>query len=77
MSATTSGRLGRVSDIGRRQAIAIIGAAGAGVALAGSDALVAQPTRRSPMIACVIRYQIDPFQREAFRLLTELGRHHP
>ena len=66
MSATTSGRLRRMSDIGRRQAIAIIGAAGAGVALAGSDALVAQPTRRSPMIACVIRYQIDPFQREAF-----------
>jgi len=66
VSVTTSGRLRGVSDIRRRQAIAVIGAAGAGLALAGSDVRAAQPTRNPPVITCVIRYQIDPFQRDAF-----------
>ena len=66
MNVSTRGRLRGMSEIGRRQAIAVIGAAGAGVALAGSDVLAVQPTRKPPMITCVIRYQIDPFQRDAF-----------
>src|SRR3974390_3079109 len=52
---------------GRRQAIE------AGAALYawlqfGPNALAAQPAGSKPMtIACFIRYQIDPFQRDAFQ----------
>jgi NIPSNAP len=61
-----SGRLPTMSDIGRRRAIAAIGAAGAAAALAGGELIAIQRTREPPMITCVIRYQIDPFQRDAF-----------
>ena len=71
MSVITSGRLGGVSNIGRRRAIAVIGGAGAGVALAGSDVLAEPPGRKPSMITCVIRYQIDPFQRDAFKKYAE------
>jgi hypothetical protein len=69
--------------IGRREAITIIGATGASLAL-GQDGSAAQPARSSPMIVtCVIRYQIDPFQRDAFaeyarnwgRIIPECGGH--
>jgi hypothetical protein len=30
-----------------------------------------QRLRRTPMISCVIRYQIDPFQRDAFKAYAE------
>ena len=70
-------------DIGRRQAIAVIAGAGVGSALAGSESPAAQPTRTSSMITCVIRYQIDPFQRDAFaeyarnwgQIIPECGGH--
>ena len=55
-----------MSEISRREAITIIGAAGAEFAVAGRERLALQPTRSAPMITCVIRYQIDPFQRDAF-----------
>jgi hypothetical protein len=70
--------------IGRREAIAIIGAASAAVALGGSEALARRAARSSPMhVTCVIRYQIDPFQRDAFaeyarnwgRIIPECGGH--
>jgi hypothetical protein len=64
MNAPTSGRLCCVTDIGRRRAIAVIGAASDGAMLAGTDVSAMQPTRKPSMITCVIRYQIDPFQRE-------------
>jgi hypothetical protein len=57
----------------RREAIA--GAIGAGLALALSrDAhasLNSVPTRKTMKITCVIRYQIDPFQRDAFKKYAE------
>lgn len=58
-----------MDGIGRREAIAIIGGAAAGFALLGTDmrAGPAAYARSSTMkITCVIRYQIDPFQRDAF-----------
>jgi len=70
--------------IGRRDAIAIVGAVGAGLMLAGCEALADQSPRSSPMkVTCVIRYQIDPFQRDAFaeyarnwgRIIPECGGH--
>jgi NIPSNAP protein len=53
-------------EIGRRRAIAAIGATSARAALGGSEWFGFPPRSRSPMITCVIRYQIDPFQRDAF-----------
>lgn len=39
---------------------------------AGCDALASPPTQGKPMtIMCVIRYQIDPFQRDAFKNYAE------
>jgi hypothetical protein len=70
------------SRIGRRDALAII-TTGAGLLLVG-DALAVPPARRSTMhVTCVIRYQIDPFQRQAFadyarnwgRIIPECGGH--
>ena len=66
----------------RREAIAILGAAGM-AALIDSREGGAQAARSSPMITCFIRYQIDPFQREAFaeyarnwgRIIPECGGH--
>src|SRR5262245_13660214 len=83
MSAITNGRLDGMSDIGRRQAIAVIGAAGAGALLAGGDVVAMQPKRNPSRITCVIRSQIDPFQREAFadyartwgRIIPDCGGH--
>jgi hypothetical protein len=54
--------------ISRRSAMAVIGAAGAGVVFGPAGVASEQTARRSDSmtIVCVIRYQIDPFQREAF-----------
>jgi hypothetical protein len=62
---------GRIS---RRQAIeAIIRATGAAALTLGcSDSLARPSTRKIPMtITCIIRYQIDPFQRDAFKKHAE------
>ena len=38
----------------------------------GCDAFASEPRKGLPMtILCVIRYQIDPFQREAFKKYAE------
>jgi hypothetical protein len=66
----------------RRDAIGILGAAGLGLFLEESPARWPM-SRTSPMITCIIRYQIDPFQREAFaeyarnwgRIIPECGGH--
>jgi hypothetical protein len=59
----------RTGDIGRRDAL------GAGAAMLASLALDARapssPRRTSMTITCVIRYQIDPFQRDAFKKYAE------
>jgi len=57
--------------ITRREAIASIGAIGAVLTL-GGNLPSPQSERKSPMsITCVIRYQIDPFQRDAFKKYAE------
>ena len=55
----------------RRQALGLIAATGAALTLA--DAVPSQRgNRRSAMtITCIIRYQIDPFQKDAFRKYAE------
>jgi hypothetical protein len=66
----------------RREAIAILGAAGMAALIDSQDGRV-QAARSSPMITCFIRYQIDPFQRDAFaeyarnwgRIIPECGGH--
>ena len=66
----------------RREAIAILGAGSLGALIESRDG-GAQIARSSPMITCVIRYQIDPFQRDAFaeyarnwgRIIPECGGH--
>jgi hypothetical protein len=60
------------TQIGRRQAIGVIGATGAAVFL-GSFESPAAPAigSRAMKVTCMIRYQIDPFQREAFKEYAE------
>ena len=57
--------------ISRRKALEVIMATGAALWLSYGDS--ARPTtRRIPMkITCFIRYQIDPFQRDAFKEYAE------
>ena len=51
----------------RREAMAIIGAAGAAMLLRARSAGAAPAAGRASMkVTCVIRYEIDPFQRDAF-----------
>src|ERR1700728_5479361 len=60
-------------SMNRREAI--VGTIGAGLALAlGCDArasLNPVPKRKDMKITCIIRYQIDPFQRNAFKKYAE------
>jgi NIPSNAP len=51
--------------LGRREVLAMIGMTGASTAFADS-AIQSGRTRATMRITCVIRYQIDPFQRDAF-----------
>ena len=73
-----------LNPISRRDALVAIGATAAGVMLGGSEALAKPAARSLPMtVTCVIRYQIDPFQRDAFaeyahnwgRIIPECGGH--
>src|SRR6266511_5324890 len=55
--------------IGRRQAIKVFIATGAALTFGFGDS---PTTKRIPMkITCFIRYQIDPFQRDAFKKYAE------
>ena len=57
--------------ISRREAIEGIAATAAALTV-GGDALAKPATKGTPMrIVCVIRYQIDPFQRDAFKKYAE------
>jgi hypothetical protein len=60
-------------SVNRREVIA--GTIGAGLALAvGHDAFASLsqvPMRKAMKITCVIRYQIDPFQRDMFKKYAE------
>src|SRR6266851_10218568 len=57
--------------ISRREAIEGMVATAAALTV-GGDALAKPATKGTPMrIVCVIRYQIDPFQRDAFKKYAE------
>jgi len=59
-----------METIGRREAIGRLGAAGVASLLGAATTAASQPTSSTGSTAmkviCIIRYQIDPFQREAF-----------
>lgn len=62
-------------QLNRREAIGVIAATGAALALR-RNAPATSPTGRMTMtITCIIRYQIDPFQRDGFKqYATSWGR---
>jgi hypothetical protein len=54
--------------MGRREAIEILGAATALLALGACDSPARPAIGRTSMnVTCVIRYEIDPYQRDAFK----------
>jgi NIPSNAP len=62
----------RTNRIDRRQAILSIAAMGTVLTVGrGARATLPEPGRPPMTITCVIRYQIDPFQREAFKKYAE------
>ncbi len=62
--------------MGRREALGVIVATGAALTLGCGDAPTRSATKGRVMtITCVIRYEIDPFQRDGFKTYAEnLGR---
>jgi hypothetical protein len=68
MAATVS----PTSHIGRREFMRVVATTGAALAM-GSDTLSAKSpaNRTSVKITCFIRYQIDPFQKDAFKEYAE------
>jgi len=63
-------RLSVVNSISRRQALGVIGSATVALAFRAQSP-IRTTTEAQKMIACFIRYQIDPFQRDAFRKYAE------
>ena len=72
------------ATMSRRAVLAGMAAAGAALTVASCGATTGETARSSSMkITCVIRYQIDPFQRDAFaayadnwaRIIPRLGGH--
>src|SRR4029077_458497 len=62
----------RTNPINRRKAIQAMAALGAAITISGDVPATKSMTRRTLMkITCVIRYQIDPFQRDAFKKYAE------
>src|SRR5712692_2232536 len=59
-------------QISRREAIGVIATMGAALTLGCGDSPTRLATRRILMtITCVIRYEIDPFQRDGFKKYAE------
>jgi hypothetical protein len=59
-------------EVSRRDAFGIIVATGAALTLGVTHAQTGPPSNRRAMtITCVIRYEIDPFQRDAFKTYAE------
>ena len=61
------------TQLSRREALGIIASAGAtlGGSFAGPRGITHSTTRTAMTITCFIRYQIDPFQRDAFKTYAE------
>ena len=75
---------GCAGTLGRLAAVGLLGATGGALALGSSIVWAQPPSGRTGMtVTCFIRYQIDPFQREAFaeyarnwgRIIPECGGH--
>ena len=58
-------------QMNRREAIAALAGTGAALSLACNALPTLATRRKSVPITCVIRYQIDPFQREGFKKYAE------
>ena len=59
-------------QIGRREALGVIVATGAALTLGCGDGPTRSATKGEVMtITCVIRYEIDPFQRDGFKTYAE------
>jgi hypothetical protein len=58
-------------QINRREAIGMIAAFCAASDLQSEASPVQQSRRTSMTVTCIIRYQIDPFQRDAFKTYAE------
>jgi hypothetical protein len=60
------------SQMDRREFMRVVATLGAAISM-GSETLSAKstPSRTSVKITCFIRYQIDPFQRDAFKQYAE------
>jgi NIPSNAP protein len=74
----------RTDLVGRREALAIIGATGAVLMVSDSETVAATPvSHEQTRVTCIIRYQIDPLQRDGFadyarnwgRIIPECGGH--
>jgi hypothetical protein len=60
------------TPMNRREAISLLAKMGAAFVLIGGDLASGTNLRRETMtIICIIRYQIDPFQREEFKKYAE------
>jgi len=58
--------------MGRREALQFLATTAAALRIDGGALSVTSDPRRTPMtIVCVIRYQIDPYQRDAFKKYAE------
>jgi NIPSNAP len=59
-------------QISRREAIGVMVTTGVALAIGYADSLDTPEMKRKPMtIVCIIRYQIDPFQRDGFQKYAE------
>ena len=59
-------------QLSRRQALGAIATTGAALSLGFRDFPATSAARRTPVtITCVIRYEIDPYQRDAFKQYAE------
>src|ERR1700722_6856671 len=59
------------AEISRREAIAGMAAIYASMSIDAHTPFIPNPRKKEMMITCVIRYQIDPFQRDAFKKYAE------
>jgi hypothetical protein len=72
MDSEVDSRAPSAGPIGRREAIGAIVATGAALSAACAASPEDPDSRSTPMtITCVIRYEIDPFQRDAFKKYAE------
>src|ERR1039457_1797025 len=59
-------------ELGRREAMEVVLAIGAALTVGCGDSPAEPAARRIPMtVTCVIRYEIDPFQRDVFKKYAE------